>query len=61
LRKKKLLHRDSNIGIFASGIKPLIQKVLHMYMGDEANELAIVANNGTIEGRSWEIHYIDDT
>ena len=43
-------------------MKPLIYKVLVKYMGDElVDELNIVANNGRIEGRDWEILYIDDT
>lgn len=46
---------------FYSGMKPLIYKVLVKYMGELADELNIVANNGRIEGREWEILYIDDT
>lgn len=42
-------------------MKPLIYKVLVKYMGELADELDIVANNGRIEGREWEILYIDDT
>lgn len=42
-------------------MKPLICKVLAKYMGKKAEELNIVANNGRIEGREWEILYIDDT
>ncbi|KAF1806014.1 HAD-like domain-containing protein [Mucor lusitanicus] len=49
------------VTVVSSGMKPLIYKVLVKYMGELADELDIVANNGRIEGREWEILYIDDT
>ncbi|CAO3613791.1 unnamed protein product [Mucor fragilis] len=49
------------VTVVSSGMKPLIYKVLVKYMGELADELNIVANNGRIEGREWEILYIDDT
>lgn len=42
-------------------MKHLIYKVLVKYLGDQADELEIVANDGRIEGNKWEILYIDDT
>ncbi|CEP09388.1 hypothetical protein [Parasitella parasitica] len=52
---------DIPVTVVSSGMKPLIYKVLVKYMGKQADELDIVANNGRIEGREWEILYIDDT
>ncbi|KAI9480647.1 MAG: HAD-like domain-containing protein [Benjaminiella poitrasii] len=52
---------DFPVTVVSSGMKPLIHKVLVKYMGEQANELEIVANNGRIKGRKWEILYIDDT
>ncbi|KAI8977059.1 HAD-like domain-containing protein [Mycotypha africana] len=49
------------ITVVSSGMRPVIHKVLVKYMGKDADDIEIVANNGKIEGRKWEILYIDDT
>jgi 2-hydroxy-3-keto-5-methylthiopentenyl-1-phosphate phosphatase len=44
-----------------SGLHFLVKKVLTKYLGEKAEEIEIVANNGSVKGKKWEIIYLDDT
>lgn len=55
--------RENNfpVTIISSGLYPLLQKIMINFLGDKAKDIEIVANNGKVEDRTWQIIWRDDS
>ncbi|GAN11495.1 2,3-diketo-5-methylthio-1-phosphopentane phosphatase [Mucor ambiguus] len=55
--------RENNfpVTVVSSGLLPLLSKIMTNFLGDKANDIEIVANNGKVEGRDWKIIWRDDS
>ncbi|KAI8375029.1 HAD-like domain-containing protein [Choanephora cucurbitarum] len=53
--------RKFPVTVVSSGLSPLVEKIMINFLGEKAKEIEIVANNGKIEGRNWQIIWRDDS
>ncbi|KAG0165329.1 hypothetical protein DFQ28_008946 [Apophysomyces sp. BC1034] len=53
--------RGYPVTIVSSGLHPLVSKIMTNFLGEKANDIDIIANNGEVHDRTWKIIWRDDS